>query len=173
MQVGLLGALEVRSGGELVPLAGERVRALMARLALDAGREVPRGALIEAIWDEQPPGDAAHALQALVSRVRRARVERRATSIGIEMNAADLFEHVLASDLRPDVVTDQTSAHDLLNGYVPSHLTLADAAELRRTDPAEYVRRARETAPYERYAAAIAPHAPPPHSVSCCRMGSG
>lgn len=72
MQVGVLGGLEVRSGGELVPLSGGRVRALLARLALDAGREVPRGVLIEAIWDEEPPGDAAHALQALVSRLRRA-----------------------------------------------------------------------------------------------------
>lgn len=72
MQVGLLGALEVRRHGEVVPLAGGRIRTLLARLALDAGREVSRGALIDAIWDDAPPGDAGHALQALVSRLRRA-----------------------------------------------------------------------------------------------------
>lgn len=72
MQVGLLGALEVRRGGDVVPLAGGRVRTLLARLALDAGRDVSRDALIDAIWDDAPPGDAGHALQALVSRVRRA-----------------------------------------------------------------------------------------------------
>lgn len=72
MQVGLLGALEVRRGGEVVPLAGGRIRTLLARLALDAGREVGRDALIDAIWDDAPPGDAGHALQALVSRLRRA-----------------------------------------------------------------------------------------------------
>ncbi|MDO9356653.1 MAG: BTAD domain-containing putative transcriptional regulator, partial [Solirubrobacteraceae bacterium] len=72
MQVSILGALEVRRDGEAVPLAGGRVRALLARLALDAGREVSRDALIDAIWDDTPPGDAAHALQALVSRLRRA-----------------------------------------------------------------------------------------------------
>lgn len=72
MQVGLLGALEVRRGGGEIPVAGARVRALLARLALDAGREVGTGALIEAIWDDAPPGDAGHALQALVSRLRRA-----------------------------------------------------------------------------------------------------
>ena len=72
MQVGLLGVLEVRRGGEVVPVTGARVRTLLARLALDAGREVSTAALIEAVWDEAPPGDAGHALQALVSRLRRA-----------------------------------------------------------------------------------------------------
>lgn len=72
MQVGVLGALEVRRGGELIPVAGGRVRALLARLALEAGREVSTGALIDAVWDDAPPGDAGHALQALVSRLRRA-----------------------------------------------------------------------------------------------------
>lgn len=72
MQVALLGPLEVRRDGEVVAVPGARVRALLARLALDAGREVPREALIDAIWDGDEPGDAAHALQALVSRLRRA-----------------------------------------------------------------------------------------------------
>jgi predicted ATPase/DNA-binding SARP family transcriptional activator len=71
--VGILGALEVRRDDATpVPVAGARVRALLVRLALDAGRDVSRSALIDAIWEEAPPADATHALQALVSRLRRA-----------------------------------------------------------------------------------------------------
>src|SRR6478672_8245838 len=72
MQIGLLGALEIRSGGQVVPVAGGRLLTLLARLALDAGRPVRRDALIDAVWDDAPPADAGHALQALVSRLRRA-----------------------------------------------------------------------------------------------------
>jgi predicted ATPase/DNA-binding SARP family transcriptional activator len=73
VRVGILGALEVwRDDASPVPVAGARVRALLVRLALDAGRDVGRSALIDAIWEEAPPADAAHALQALVSRLRRA-----------------------------------------------------------------------------------------------------
>jgi predicted ATPase/DNA-binding SARP family transcriptional activator len=72
MQVAVLGALEVTRDGEPVAVAGGRVRALLARLALDAGREVSRDALIDAIWDESPPAGATHALQGLISRLRRA-----------------------------------------------------------------------------------------------------
>jgi predicted ATPase/DNA-binding SARP family transcriptional activator len=72
VRVAILGALEVRRDERLVPVAGGRVRALLVRLALDAGRDVGRSALIDAIWEEAPPADAAHALQALVSRLRRA-----------------------------------------------------------------------------------------------------
>ncbi|MDO9406932.1 BTAD domain-containing putative transcriptional regulator [Patulibacter sp.] len=71
MRVAVLGALEVWRDERLVPVAGGRVRALLVRLALDAGREVGRDALIDAIWEESPPADAGHALQALVSRLRR------------------------------------------------------------------------------------------------------
>ncbi|MET0603759.1 MAG: BTAD domain-containing putative transcriptional regulator [Baekduia sp.] len=72
MEVSILGTLELRRGGDAVPVAGARVRALLARLALDAGRDVSPAALIDAVWDDTPPGDAGHALQALVSRLRRA-----------------------------------------------------------------------------------------------------
>lgn len=71
MRVAVLGALEVWRDERLVPVAGGRVRALLVRLALDAGRDVSPSALIDAIWEETPPADAGHALQALVSRLRR------------------------------------------------------------------------------------------------------
>jgi urocanate hydratase len=65
-----------------------------------------------------------------------------AVSIGYEGNAAEEFALLYDLGLRPDAVTDQTSAHDLLDGYVPAGLSLAQAAELRRRDPEEYQRRA-------------------------------
>jgi urocanate hydratase len=74
-----------------------------------------------------------------------ARSERRALSIGLEGNCAEVLPDLLARGWQPDVVTDQTSAHDPLGGYVPAGLSLADAAELRASDPAGYVRRAQES----------------------------
>ena len=71
-----------------------------------------------------------------------ARTSRDAVSIGLVGNCADVLPELLARGWQPDVVTDQTSAHDPLGGYVPAGLTLAEAAELRARDPAEYVRRA-------------------------------
>ncbi len=77
--------------------------------------------------------------------VERARGLGEAVSIGYEGNAAQEFARLHDLGLRPDAVTDQTSAHDLLNGYVPAGLSLAEAAELRNADPAEYERRALES----------------------------
>jgi len=66
-----------------------------------------------------------------------------ALSVGLVGNCADVLPELVTRGFAPDVVTDQTSAHDPLNGYVPSGLTLAEAAELRRSAPDEYVKRAR------------------------------
>jgi urocanate hydratase len=65
-----------------------------------------------------------------------------ARSIGLEGNAADVLPALVARGFVPDVVTDQTSAHDALNGYVPNGLSLDAAAALRESDPAAYVERA-------------------------------
>ena len=81
-----------------------------------------------------------------LARVERARRDGEAISIGYEGNAADEFAALFAAGFRPDAVTDQTSAHDMLNGYVPSGVTLAEADALRASDPAEYERRSYETA---------------------------
>ena len=70
--------------------------------------------------------------------VDRARAARQAISIGYEGNAAVEFPELYAQGFRPDAVTDQTSAHDLLDGYVPAGLTLIEAATLRAHDPHEY-----------------------------------
>jgi urocanate hydratase len=68
-----------------------------------------------------------------------------ALSVGVHGNAADLYTFVLKEGIVPDIVTDQTAAHDLLNGYVPSGLTFDEASKLRASDPQEYMRRAIDT----------------------------
>ena len=73
-----------------------------------------------------------------------ARRERRPASIAVIANAADVLPELLRRGFAPDVVTDQTSAHDPLGGYVPNGLSLADAEELRRSKSAEYVERAKD-----------------------------
>ena len=70
-----------------------------------------------------------------------ARSEGRAESIGLLGNAAEVLPALLERGLQPDVVTDQTSAHDMLEGYVPAGMTLDEAARLRTDDPGSYVKR--------------------------------
>src|SRR5690348_1460274 len=68
--------------------------------------------------------------------------ERRALSIGLLGNAAAIYPEMVRRGRAPDMVTDQTSAHDPLRGYVPLGLDIESAAQLRASDPEEYVRRA-------------------------------
>jgi urocanate hydratase len=78
-----------------------------------------------------------------IARVEAARSERRALSVGLCANAADVIPELLRRGFAADVVTDQTSAHDPLVGYVPNTLTLEEADRMRREQPDEYVDRAR------------------------------
>ncbi len=66
-------------------------------------------------------------------------------SIGLLGNAADVYEEFVKRGVTPSLVTDQTSAHDVLNGYVPSGITLAQAKKLRASDPETYKKLAMET----------------------------
>src|SRR5688500_6199775 len=72
--------------------------------------------------------------------LRVAREAKRGLSIGLVGNAAELLPEFVRRGFTPDVLTDQTSAHDTLNGYVPAGLSVEQAAALRRRDPQEYVR---------------------------------
>src|SRR5687768_12895088 len=65
----------------------------------------------------------------------------KALSVGLVANCAEVLPELYRRGIVPDVVTDQTSAHDELNGYVPTGLSLAAAADLRASDPNEYIRR--------------------------------
>ena len=87
--------------------------------------------------------EAAADLDDALYRAERARHDRRAVSIGVVGNAADVFPEILTRGFEVDVVTDQTSAHDPLHGYVPNGFTLEAAAELRRADPAAYISESR------------------------------
>jgi urocanate hydratase len=78
-------------------------------------------------------------LDEALSWIHEATAARRALSVGIVGNAAELLPELVRRGVTPDVLTDQTSAHDTLNGYVPSGLTIDAAADLRRRDPAGYV----------------------------------
>jgi DNA-binding SARP family transcriptional activator len=73
VQIGILGSFEVRADdGGHADVPGARLRALLVALALEPGHVVPKATLVDWIWGEHPPSDAANALQRLVSRLRKA-----------------------------------------------------------------------------------------------------
>jgi urocanate hydratase len=88
-----------------------------------------------------------------VTRAREAARAGEPSSIGVHVNAADMLEQFLVADFLPDVVTDQTSAHDELEGYYPSGYSVAAADELRERDPETYVQESLAT--MERHVDAI------------------
>jgi urocanate hydratase len=67
--------------------------------------------------------------------------DERAISVGLVGNCADVLPELVRRDIVPDLLTDQTSAHDALNGYVPNAMSLEDALALRRKNPDEYIAR--------------------------------
>jgi urocanate hydratase len=89
--------------------------------------------------------ERAEDLRDAVERVEAAARARRPLSVGLLGNAAEVLPELLAAGFRPDVVTDQTSAHDPLGGYVPAGTDVADAPAARRDDPDGYVKQARES----------------------------
>jgi urocanate hydratase len=87
--------------------------------------------------------EATESLDDALARVRAAAAEGRALSVGLLANAADVVPELARRREDFDFVTDQTAAHDPLNGYVPSGLSVEEAAALRSSDPDEYLSRAR------------------------------
>jgi urocanate hydratase len=87
--------------------------------------------------------EVAASLDAALARVDELCRSRSARSVAVVGNAADVYAELVRRGRTPDLVTDQTSAHDPLVGYIPHGLDLAAAAELRLRDPQEYVARAR------------------------------
>jgi len=83
-----------------------------------------------------------HDLDAALDVIREFQNRREPISIGLVGNAAEILPQLVARDIIPDVVTDQTSAHDPLNGYYPAGLSKAEADTLRIANPDEYLRRA-------------------------------
>ncbi|HPK66275.1 MAG TPA: urocanate hydratase [Thermoanaerobaculia bacterium] len=134
----LAGRLTVTAGlggmGGAQPLAVTMNEGVCLAAEVDRSRIEKR--LATRYLDELAPS-----LEAGIERALAARERREAVSIGVEANAVDLLEALLARDLVPEVLTDQTSAHDALNGYVPHGLPYAEALALRKTDPEAYVAR--------------------------------
>ena len=83
-------------------------------------------------------------LDQALARIEKATREGKPVSVGMCANAADVYPELVRRGVIPPLVTEQTSAHDPLNGYVPSGLTLEAAAALRKSDPAGYVARAKQ-----------------------------
>jgi urocanate hydratase len=107
-------------------------------LCVEVDREAIERRLRTRYLDELAPD-----LDEAIERCRRARDERRALSVAVQANAADVLPELRRRGFEADIVTDQTSAHDPLGGYVPNTLSLEQAAALRVQDPDEYVRRSR------------------------------
>jgi len=84
--------------------------------------------------DEEAPS-----LDAAIARALEARDAGEAVSIGVVANAVELLEALLERGIVPDVLTDQTSAHDELTGYVPAEMSFDDALSLRQSDPEKYI----------------------------------
>ena len=114
--------------GGAQPLAATLAGASM--LAIEAQQSRIEKRLETAYLDTQVP-----TLDAALEMLARARVTGKPVSIGLQGNAADLFPEILARGIRPDVVTDQTSAHDPTNGYLPAGWTVAEWEHRRITDP--------------------------------------
>lgn len=108
-------------------------------LAVDVDEERIQKRLDTRYVDELAPN-----IDAAVERAIEAKANSEAVSIGVVGNAAEVFPALLARGVDIDIVTDQTSAHDPLNGYVPDGMTLTEADALRVEDPDEYIDKARD-----------------------------
>jgi urocanate hydratase len=136
----LAGTITLTAGlggmGGAQPLAVTMNDGVVLCIEVDAHRI--RRRLETRYLDEQ-----ADDLDDAVARCRAAAAERRALSVGLEGNAAEVLTQLLDAGFEADIVTDQTSAHDPLGGYVPDRMTLEEADRLRTEDSEEYVRRSR------------------------------
>ncbi len=122
--------------GGAQPLAGTMAGAAVLCVEIDPSR-------IERRLRTRYLDEAADSLDDALARIRRATAEGRPLSVGLHANAADVVPELAARGEEFDLVTDQTAAHDPLNGYVPQRLSVEDAGALRAADPEEYLERAR------------------------------
>lgn len=77
--------------------------------------------------------------------VLNAKETKQALSVGLIGNAGEILPEILKRNITPDIITDQTSAHDTLNGYVPMNMTLEEALELRKDNPSKYIELSKQT----------------------------
>jgi urocanate hydratase len=130
----LSGGLGGMGGAQ--PLAATMAGGVFLGVEIDPSRVERR--LATRYLDEIAPD-----LDTALRRVDAHRRARTARSIAVVGNAADVYAELVRRGVTPDLVTDQTAAHDPLVGYIPQGMSLAEAAELRAGNPDEYIRRAR------------------------------
>jgi urocanate hydratase len=124
--------------GGAQPLAATLTGAAILCVEVDPSR-------IERRLETRYLDEATESLDEAIGRIRAAAEERRPLSVGLLGNAAEVVPELARRGEHFDLVTDQTAAHDPLNGYVPAGVDVGAAAELRGRDPDEYLRRARES----------------------------
>ena len=125
--------------GGAQPLAATMQGAAALVVEVDKSRIAKR---LETRYLDRSTDDLDEALKLITAATRAG----EALSVGLLGNAADILPELARRKVTPDVLTDQTSAHDMLNGYVPAGIPLADALSLRQTDPDEYLRRSTQSA---------------------------
>ena len=80
----------------------------------------------------------ANNIETAIKMAEEAKMNNRAISIGLLGNAVDVLNYMINENFIPDVITDQTSAHDILDGYIPNRMSLDEANDLRKTNPKKY-----------------------------------
>src|SRR5262249_54028059 len=138
----LKGRLVVTAGlggmGGAQPLAATMNEGVLLAVEVDPERIARR--LETRYLDE-----SSESLDDALARARAAQAEGRPLSIGLLGNAADVLAEIARRGIVPDLVTDQTSAHDPLNGYVPNRMRYEDAIRLRKDAPDRYMAEARRS----------------------------
>jgi urocanate hydratase len=124
--------------GGAQPLAATMTGAAILCIEVDPAR-------IERRLETRYLDESADSLDDALARIRAAASERRPLSVGLLGNAAEVVPALVQRGEEFDLVTDQTAAHDPLNGYVPAGLGVDEAEQLRKRDPDEYLRRARDS----------------------------
>ncbi|HEX5411104.1 MAG TPA: urocanate hydratase [Terriglobia bacterium] len=126
------------AAGGALPLAAVMLGAAFLGIDVDGERIRRR---IRAGYCDYCVNTLEEALRILKNAVR----QKQGVSVGLVGNCAEIVPELASRGVLPDVLTDQTSAHDLLNGYIPSSLNADDAAALRRANPHDYISRSRHS----------------------------
>ncbi len=131
----LAGKLVVSGGiggmGGAQPLAATMNGAVYLGIDVDPSR-------IQKRLDTGYIDQMVHSLDEAMPIIERAQLNKEAISIGVVGNCADVLPEMIARGIVPDILTDQTSAHDPINGYVPNGMSLSEALALRTSDPDGY-----------------------------------
>jgi urocanate hydratase len=131
----LKGKLIVSAGlggmGGAQPLAAAMAGAVFLGADVDASR-------IQKRVDTKYIDRMTHSYEEAIAWIKKAMAKGEELSVGLVSDAGDMLERLIKDGIVPDMLTDQTSAHDPINGYVPNGLSLVQAADLRKTDPEKY-----------------------------------